>query len=93
MLKKILLVGAIFATPWASAEVDVNQASVAELDSIKGIGPSMSRQILAQREAGKFKDWADLQTRVPGIKEKTAARFSAQGLTVDGAGFPAPAKP
>lgn len=94
MLKKMLLASALLAAHLACAAVDVNQATVAELDGIKGIGPSLSRQILAQRDQGRFKDWADFLARVPGVKEKTAARFSAQGLTVDGAAYPqAPARP
>ena len=89
MLKKILLASALLAAHLACAALDVNQATVAELDGIKGVGPSLSRQILAQRDQGRFKDWADFLTRVPGVKQKTAARFSAQGLTVDGAAYPA----
>lgn len=94
MLKEILLASALFVACLACAAVDVNQATVSELDGIKGIGPSLSRQILLQREQGRFKDWADFLARVPGIKQKTAVRFSAQGLTVDGAAFPqAPGTP
>jgi competence protein ComEA len=87
MLKKIILTAALCVARLACAEVDANLASVAELDSIRGIGPSMSRQILAQRDNGKFKDWSDLMARVPGVKAKTAAKFSAQGMTVDGKAF------
>ncbi len=87
MLKKIILTAALCIARLAWAEVDANLASVAELDSIKGIGPGMSRQILAQRDSGKFKDWADFMARVPGVKAKTAAKFSAQGMTVDGKAF------
>ena len=94
MLKKILLASALLAAHLAGAALEVNQATVAELDGIKGIGPSLSRQILVQRDQGPFKDWTDFLIRVPGVKDKTAARFSAQGLTVDGTTYPAaPAKP
>lgn len=94
MLKKILLASALLAVHLAGAALEVNQATVAELDGIKGIGPSLSRQILAQRDQGPFKDWTDFLARVPGVKAKTAARFSDQGLTVDGATYPqAPTKP
>ncbi|WP_295957206.1 helix-hairpin-helix domain-containing protein [Rhodoferax sp.] len=73
-------------TAWAG--VDVNRADVAALDGIRGIGPSMSRKILLEREQGKFKNWTDFMARVPGVKDKTAAKFSAQGLTVDDQEFP-----
>ena len=47
MLKKILaLAGSCCAPPLAMAAVDVNKATEAQLDSIKGIGPSTSKTIL-----------------------------------------------
>lgn len=88
MIQKILVIALALCVGIALAEVDVNQAEVAALDGIRGIGPSMSRKILLEREQGKFKNWTDLMARVPGVKDKTAAKFSAQGLTVDGLGFP-----
>ena len=48
----------------AFAAVDVNQATEADLDGINGIGPGLSQRILAEREKGEFKDWADLIERV-----------------------------
>ncbi|MCU0968815.1 MAG: helix-hairpin-helix domain-containing protein [Rubrivivax sp.] len=75
----------------AFAALDVNQASQAELESIKGIGPSLSTKILDARKSGSFKSWADLQDRVSGIGPGNAARFSQAGLTVAGASFTAQA--
>jgi competence protein ComEA len=71
----------------AFAAVDVNNASVADLDSIKGIGPGTSTKILDARKSAKFKDWGDLIERVPGIGDKRAAKLSAEGLTVNGEAF------
>jgi competence protein ComEA len=73
------------------AAVDINKASLAELESIKGIGPSLSTRIIEARKNGAFKDWSDLQTRVKGVRSGNAAKFSADGLTVNGAAFSAPA--
>jgi len=73
----------------AFAAVDVNKASQAELESIKGIGPSMSVRILDARKSGAFKDWADVQARVKGVRDGNSAKFSADGLTVNGAAFKA----
>jgi competence protein ComEA len=73
----------------AMAAVDVNTATEADLDSIKGIGPGTSTKIMEQRKAAKFKDWEDLIQRVSGIGEKRAAKLSSEGLTVNGAAFPA----
>ena len=97
--RKTLAVLLSLAASVAMAAVDVNTASEADLDSIKGVGPSTSGKMLEQRKSAKFKDWADLIERVPGIGEKRAAKLSAEGLTVNGAAFKAstvtkaPAKP
>ena len=87
MWQKILLTAVGFCAGSAWSAVDVNQADMAALDRIRGIGPSMSLKILLEREQGRFKSWADLMRRVPGVKDKSAANFSAQGLTVDGQSF------
>ena len=76
-----LWAGIAFAAP------EVNKASAAELDSVKGIGPSMSSRILDERKKGEFKSWSDLSARVKGIGSKTAAKFSAEGMTVNGESF------
>ena len=87
MLKKLFVafIGLIVAVSFAvAAVVDVNKADQAGLDGIKGIGPSLSKAILAERAKGEFKDWADLQSRVKGIGEKNSVKFSAEGLVVNG---------
>ncbi len=91
MLKKLLFsIALLFATA-AFAAIDVNQASEAELNGIHGIGPGLSERILAERDKGEFKDWADLIERVKGIGEKTATKFSSGGMTVQGKRFNATA--
>ena len=87
MLKKLLLLigGCVVSIGFAFAQVDVNKADQAGLDGIKGIGPKMSQRVLDERKkGGDFKDWNDLQSRVKGIKEKSATRLSNAGLTVNG---------
>ena len=71
----------------AFAAVDVNKASQGELETIKGIGPTMSTKIVDARKSGPFADWSDLQTRVKGVGHGNATKFSADGLTVNGAGY------
>ena len=58
-------------------------ATEAELDSIKGLGPSQTARILQAREKGLFKDWSDFMARVKGIKAPTASKLSLNGLTVN----------
>ena len=66
MLKKILAAAALLLSLSSFAAVDVNKANAAELDDIKGIGPSLSSKILKERNKGNFKDWPDLMHRVSG---------------------------
>lgn len=82
----IAIVLAAFALH-AAAAVDVNQASQAELETVKGIGPGLSTKIVEARKAASFKDWSDMVERVSGIGPGNAARFSQAGLTVAGAAY------
>ena len=69
----------------ATAQVDVNRADSATLDSVKGIGPATAKRILDERsKGGHFKDWPDFDARVKGIGEKSATKLSQAGLTVNG---------
>ncbi len=91
MFKKILAIMTLLFAGMAVAAVDVNKATAAQLDGIKGIGPGTSSKILEARKKGEFKDWNDLVDRVKGIGEGNAAKLSAAGLTVGGASFKASA--
>ena len=86
MIKKLMLaVATLIATMgFAFAQVDVNKADAAALDSVKGIGPAMSKLILEERAKGEFKDWADFSKLVKGVGDKRAAKLSAAGLQVAG---------
>lgn len=84
MFKSILAAALAVMTTLSMAAVDVNKASVADLDSIKGIGPGTSAKVLKAREQAVFKDWTDLIQRVGGIGPKKAAQLSDRGLTVNG---------
>ena len=87
MFKKLLAFFAAMTVAVAFAAVDLNKATPAELDGIKGIGPVISAKIIDERKKGNFRSWEDFIGRVKGIGEGNAAKFSAQGLTVGGAGF------
>jgi len=69
--------------------LDINQATEAELDSVKGMGPTLSAKVLKARTQGPFKDWNDLMQRVSGIRQNKATQFSEQGLTVNSQKFSA----
>jgi competence protein ComEA len=85
-----LLIGLLLVvmSSLASAAVDLNKATQADLESVKGIGPAMSSRILAERKQSDFKDWTDFVDRVKGVGAGNAAKFSEAGLTINGAGYP-----
>ena len=93
-LIKILLTTVLaLSAAFAFAAVEVNKASQAELETIKGVGPAMSAKILEARKGGTFKDWPDLAGRVKGIGSGNSVKFSGEGLTVNGAAYTAAAAP
>jgi competence protein ComEA len=87
MFKKFIAALAALLAASAFAAVDVNKASQAELEAVKGIGPAISTSILSERKKGDFKDWNDLVVRVKGVGDKSAAKLSEGGLTVNGKAF------
>jgi len=87
LIKTLLAATLALASTLALAAVDANKASQAELESIKGVGPSISTRIIDERKKNPFKDWQDMLDRVKGVGDGNAARFSAEGLTLNGAAF------
>lgn len=98
MFKRLLLsvvfclsiIGAVFA-----ADIEINKADLAGLDGVKGIGPSLAKNIIEERKKGDFKDWSDFEKRIKGVKEKRALKLSEAGLRINGQAMgkstPAPA--
>ena len=63
---------------------NVNTATQSELESIKGIGPSKAKTIIAERlDGGHFQDANDLQKRVRGIGMKSVEKMVDNGLTIE----------
>ena len=84
----LFLIGCFASLPlWA---LDINQASEAELDNLRGVGPAFTRRILAQRDIQAFASWPDLMKRVSGMGVVVAKKLSDQGLTVNGKSYLAP---
>jgi competence protein ComEA len=88
-MKSIALCLLLAACLPAFAQLDINRASQAELETLPGVGPQLSTRILHAREAQPFKDWEDLRRRVKGLGTAKSVRLSREGLTVAGAAFAA----
>ena len=53
--------------------------------SIRGLGPSKAKAIIAEREkGGAFYDSYDLQSRVRGIGERSVSKLMENGLKIEG---------
>jgi competence protein ComEA len=85
-LVRCLLLAALAVLP-AARGADLNGIGQAELERLKGVGPSLSDRIVAQRALQPFEGWTDLIRRVPGIGPHGAKRLAAQGLTVAGEAY------
>jgi competence protein ComEA len=77
----------------AIAAVDVNDAPLADIEQIPGIGVALAERIVDERGKRPFADWADLIARVKGAGRAHAERWSRAGLTVGGAPYGAASAP
>jgi competence protein ComEA len=87
MFKQIIAVALAFFAAAAFASVDINKASQAELEAVKGLGTVTAGKIIDERKKGEFKNWADVQQRMHGIKDARATKLSNAGLTVGGEAY------
>jgi competence protein ComEA len=93
MLRKLLATIAAFFATSAFAAVEVNKAAQAELERVPGVGTATASQIVSERKKREFKDWNDLVVRIQGVGDRSAAKFSEGGLTVNGKTYPGPTEP
>lgn len=89
LTKPVVLAGATviagMAMPRPVGAVDLNKASVQELQALNGIGPKTAAMIVDERtRGGNFSSLSDLSDRVRGIGPKKAAALQAAGLEVTG---------
>ncbi|PKO92333.1 MAG: competence protein ComE [Betaproteobacteria bacterium HGW-Betaproteobacteria-10] len=69
----------------AYAAVNINSATVGELEAVKGLGPSKAQAIVDYRaKNGPFKSVDDLK-KIKGFGEKSVAKLKSELSTADGA--------
>lgn len=65
--------------------LEVNQATVQELDGVKGLGQKRAQAIVDERtKNGPFKSAQDLADRIKGIGDKSVQTLIKSGLTING---------
>ena len=75
--------GASLGGTFVAYALDVNVASVAELERLRGIGPRTAQMIVQERErAGVFESLTDLSERVRGIGAQRVKVLQSGGLRV-----------
>ena len=90
-MKKFLLATILFFsfTVGAFAAVNLNTATVEQLEALNGVGPAKAQAIVDYRKKnGNFKTVDDLNN-VPGIGDKTLAKLKPE-ITVSGTKQAAP---
>lgn len=75
--------GAGLSSGFAAHALDVNVASVAELERLRGIGPRTAQMIIQERtRAGAFESLSDLSDRVRGLGAQRVKVLHNLGLRV-----------
>ena len=92
MKKFLFLVISLFSLSWVLAAVNINTASVQELQTLPNIGPAKAQAIVEYRtQHGGFKSIVEIQ-KVKGIGAATFEKMKAD-ISVGGGAKPAAAKP
>ena len=82
LMALLLGAGAAVAAPKLSGQVNINQASVAQLCLLPGIGPKRAEAIIALRERRPFRRAVQLR-RIRGIGRRTMLKLKPY-VRVDG---------
>ncbi len=80
---------ALASTPVVSAVTviaahDLNQATRAEIEAVRGVGVELTERLLQARAQGHFRDWAELRSRVKGVSRRALQGFAEAGFQIQG---------
>ena len=62
--------------------IDLNLATLSQLERLPMIGVGKAALILDARRAGPFRDWDDFRKRVPGFRAKALERLQQGGAYI-----------
>ncbi len=75
--------GAGLSAGFSAYALDVNAASLTELEKLRGVGPRTAQMIIQERmRAGAFESFADLSDRVRGLGPQRVKSLQSAGLRV-----------
>lgn len=78
-----VMVAAGLAAGFPAQAIDVNMASLSQLESLRGVGPRTAKMIVHERaRAGAFTSMEDLSDRVRGLGVRRVRALQAAGLEV-----------
>lgn len=78
----LFVFGLLASVSGVANALDANEASIDELQTIRGIGPATAARIVEARRQEPFRDLDDLRERVRGIGEKNLRKMQDAGLAV-----------
>lgn len=74
----------LLAATSGSDALEINTATLAELEQMSGFAVAMAGSIPVEREKRRFRSWEDLEQRAKGTRGARAPRLQEQGAPVDG---------
>jgi competence protein ComEA len=73
-----------------STGLDLNQATRAEIEAVRGVGVELTDRLLAARERGPFQDWGEARKRVKGLGKRALMGFAEAGFHIRNQPPPSP---
>jgi competence protein ComEA len=74
----------------STTRMDLNQATRAEIEAVRGVGVELTQRLLAAREEEPFQDWGEARKRVKGLGKRALAGFAEAGFHIKNQPPPSP---